>query len=194
MNFSTIRRRWAWPATGLIAIVFTLGALGTVSPGFGKTDTPLWTDRPVAVTAPTVPAPAWVELARAVKPAVVNVSATRAQESPRLRAPFPFTPDDPSDRLQRKGRSLGSGFIINANGYIVTNHHVVDGATQVRVKLADGRELPAKVVGRDSRTDLALLKVEATDLAGGGPRRLRRAPGGRGGDGRRQPVRPRRRP
>ena len=164
MDFPTIRRHWAWPATGLIAIVFTLGALGAVSPGFGRTDTPIWTDRPVVVTAPTVPAPAWVELARAVKPAVVNVSATRAQESPQLRVPFPFTPDDPSDRLQRKGRSLGSGFIINASGYIVTNHHVVDGATQVRVKLADGRELPAKVVGRDARTDLALLKVEASDL------------------------------
>jgi serine protease Do len=165
MNFSTIRRHWAWPAAGLVAIVLALGALGAVSPGFGKTETPLWTDRPVAVTIPTVPAPAWVELARAVKPAVVNVSAMRAQsESPRLRAPFPFMPDDPSDRFPRNARSLGSGFIINANGYIVTNHHVVEGATQVRVKLADGRELAARVVGRDSRTDLALLKVEATDL------------------------------
>jgi serine protease Do len=164
MDFSTIRRRWAWPAAGLVAIIFTLGALGVVSPGFGKTDTPLWTDRPVAVTTPTVPAPAWVELARAVKPAVVNVSATRVQESPRLQAPFPFMPEDPSDRLQRKARSLGSGFIINPSGYIVTNHHVVEGASPVKVKLADGRELPAKVVGRDSRTDLALLKVEATNL------------------------------
>ena len=165
MNLSTIRRRWAWPAAGLVAIIFTLGALGAVSPSLGKSETPLWTDRPVAVTAPTVPAPAWVELARAVKPAVVNVSSTRTRaESPRLRAPFPFMPDDPSERTPRNARSLGSGFIINANGYIVTNHHVVEDAIQVRVKLADGRELPAKVVGRDSRTDLALLKIEATDL------------------------------
>jgi serine protease Do len=164
MNFSALRRRWAWPATALVAIALTLGALGSFSPGFGRTDTPLWTDRPVALAASTVPAPSWVELARAVKPAVVNVSATRPQESPRLRAPFPFMPDDPSDRPQRNARSLGSGFIINPGGYIVTNHHVVEGAGQVRVKLGDGRELPAKVVGRDSRTDLALLKVEATGL------------------------------
>jgi serine protease Do len=96
---------------------------------------------------------------------VVNVSSTRARaESPRLRAPFPFMPDDPSERTPRNARSLGSGFIINASGYIVTNHHVVEDAIQVRVKLADGRELPAKVVGRDSRTDLALLKIEATEL------------------------------
>jgi serine protease Do len=61
-------------------------------------------------------------------------------------------------------RSLGSGFIVNANGYIVTNNHVVDGATEIRVKMDDGRELTGKVVGRDPKTDLALLKVEATGL------------------------------
>jgi serine protease Do len=61
-------------------------------------------------------------------------------------------------------RSLGSGFIINPDGYLVTNNHVVDGATDIRVKLADGRELGAKIVGRDSKTDLALLKIEATGL------------------------------
>jgi serine protease Do len=59
---------------------------------------------------------------------------------------------------------MGSGFIINPAGYIVTNNHVVDGATEIQVKIDDGRELPGKVVGRDPRTDLALLKVEATGL------------------------------
>jgi serine protease Do len=67
-------------------------------------------------------------------------------------------------RPKRHARAMGSGFIINPNGYIVTNNHVVDGATQITVKLSDGRELPGKVVGRDSKTDIALLKVEATGL------------------------------
>src|SRR5262249_60958613 len=67
-------------------------------------------------------------------------------------------------RPKRQARSMGSGFIINPNGYIVTNNHVVDGATQISVKLSDGRELPGKVVGRDSKTDIALLKVEASGL------------------------------
>ena len=73
--------------------------------------------------------------------------------------------------MQRFGRSpkrtlrgLGSGFVINADGYVVTNNHVVDGASEIRVKFSDGRELPGKVVGRDEKTDLALVKVEATGL------------------------------
>jgi serine protease Do len=63
-----------------------------------------------------------------------------------------------------KNRGLGTGFIINSKGFILTNNHVVEKADEIKVKLADERELPAKVVGRDAKTDLALLKVEA-----GGP-------------------------
>ena len=59
--------------------------------------------------------------------------------------------------------ALGSGFIIDAEGYVVTNNHVVEGADEVRVILQDDQELPAEVVGRDPRTDLALLRVEAPD-------------------------------
>src|SRR5437870_7396280 len=59
---------------------------------------------------------------------------------------------------------MGSGFVINANGHTLTNNHVVDGTTEITVKLSDGRELSAKVVGSDPRTDLALLKVEAHGL------------------------------
>jgi len=60
--------------------------------------------------------------------------------------------------------SLGSGFIVSPDGYVVTNHHVIDGADEIIVKLSDRRELIAKVIGSDKRSDVALLKVEATNL------------------------------
>src|SRR3546814_5918293 len=59
---------------------------------------------------------------------------------------------------------MGSGFIISPDGYVLTNHHVVDGANEVKVKLSDGREFTAKVVGSDEQSDVALLKIPATGL------------------------------
>src|SRR5690606_33765202 len=61
-------------------------------------------------------------------------------------------------------RGLGSGFIISADGYVLTNHHVVDGADDIYVTLADKRELRGKLIGSDRRTDVALVKVDATNL------------------------------
>ena len=119
----------------------------------------------------TAPSPAWVEIARAVKPAVVNVSTRSTREKAdgdellrdfRGRG-FPGR-EGPGRNPRRSVRGLGSGFVINADGYVLTNNHVVDGATEIRVKFADGREVSGKVVGGDAKTDLALLKVEATGL------------------------------
>jgi serine protease Do len=63
----------------------------------------------------------------------------------------------------RRARAMGSGFIVEANGYIVTNNHVIDDATKVSVRLPDGREFDAKVVGKDAETDVALLKVDGVN-------------------------------
>lgn len=65
---------------------------------------------------------------------------------------------------QQESTSLGSGFILSENGFIITNHHVVDGADEILVRLSDKRELSAKVIGSDEFSDIALLKVEANDL------------------------------
>jgi len=71
----------------------------------------------------------------------------------------PFLDEQP--RREFKQRSLGSGFIINREGYIVTNNHVIEDAEKIQVKLADGREFDAEIKGRDPKTDLALIKIEA---------------------------------
>ena len=79
-------------------------------------------------------------------------------------------PDDnnngDSDRAPRHhfGQAQGSGFFISSDGYIVTNNHVVDHATEVTITTADGKSMPAKVIGIDSKTDLALLKAQGDRL------------------------------
>src|SRR6185503_10879567 len=73
-------------------------------------------------------------------------------------------PGQPSPRQQPEARSLGSGFIISADGYILTNAHVVDGADEINVRFTDKREFKAKVIGADRRTDIAVIKVDAANL------------------------------
>ena len=74
--------------------------------------------------------------------------------------PGPGGPGGPG----RESRSLGSGFIISADGYVLTNAHVVEGADEINVKLTDKREFKARVIGADKRTDVALIKIEGAGL------------------------------
>ena len=78
--------------------------------------------------------------------------------------PFPGMPGDGEGQPEYKNKSLGSGFIISQDGYVLTNAHVVNGADEVIVKLKDQREFKAKIIGSDKRTDVALLKIDATGL------------------------------
>jgi serine protease Do len=108
-----------------------------------------------------------------LKPAVVNISTTTVTRHPRVMRrgqgpeglerffglPAPGPGGESPDEL--RGQGLGSGFILNAEGYILTNHHVIKDATDIRVKLADEREYAAKVVGKDPLTDVALIKLSA---------------------------------
>jgi len=110
------------------------------------------------------------EAARVAMPAVVNIFSSKNGTK---RSPNPQQAEDPwfrfffGDRLperQEPVSSLGSGVIVSAEGYILTNHHVVDGADEIEVALTDGRKANAKVVGSDPETDLAVLKVSLKDL------------------------------
>ncbi|MFZ2524813.1 MAG: DegQ family serine endoprotease [Candidatus Ferrigenium altingense] len=116
--------------------------------------------------------PDFTELVEKQGPAVVNISTTQiirnAHGLPNLPEGDPFyeffrrfAPQMPREQ---ESQSLGSGFIISADGYIMTNAHVVDSAEKITVRLTDKREFRAKVIGADKRTDVALLKIEATGL------------------------------
>ena len=133
--------------------------------------------------------PDFTQLVEQVGPGVVNIEARAAPRRQASRAPqqmpggqdmpeifrrifgdqFPM-PQGPGDSQGPRGpqrgggTSMGSGFIISPDGYILTNHHVVDGADEVTVKLSDRRELAAKVIGSDQQYDVALLKVDAKNL------------------------------
>lgn len=109
------------------------------------------------------------ELAERVKPAVVNISTTKTTRGRGFGSPFGRSPfgDDFFDRFfgdmpQRefKQRSLGSGFIISNDGYIFTNNHVVEKSDKIVVKVSDGKEYEAKIIGTDSKTDIALIKIK----------------------------------
>ncbi|MCW5836877.1 MAG: trypsin-like peptidase domain-containing protein [Labilithrix sp.] len=115
---------------------------------------------PVLPGTPDVPA-----LVAAVRPAVVNITSESETERPNVVDPFEFFfgrrgPRGGEGDQVVKRRALGSGFIVDDRGHVATNAHVVAGATAVRVKLSDGRELPAKVRGVDERLDLAVLELE----------------------------------
>jgi len=136
--------------------------------------------------------PDFAELAERQGATVVNISTTQVVRSQRFGHSFPFREDDPAFEFFRRfipqfpsipnmprefeNRSLGSGFIISTDGYILTNAHVVDGADEVVVKLVDKREFKARVVGADRRTDVALIKIDAQGLPAvrfGDPEKLR---------------------
>ncbi len=137
---------------------------------------------PLAGVAQVQGLPDFTELVEKQGAAVVNVSTTSAARGgPQAQIPE----DDPSNEFFRRfgppprdyeARSLGSGFIISADGYILTNAHVVEAAEDINVKLNDKREYKAKVIGADRRTDVAVIKIEASGLPAvkiGDPERLK---------------------
>ena len=132
------------------------------------------TTNPASTTSnPAVmPVSSYADVVSKVAPAVVTIHASRRVRQPQQ---FPFI-DDPFFRrffgnpresespAERQRLGLGSGVIIDANGYILTNHHVIDGAEEIKVDFSDNRSLDARLVGADPPSDLAVLKVDASNL------------------------------
>ena len=126
--------------------------------------------------------PDFTELAEKQGPSVVNISVTQVVQGNgnpfagfqddeqfnelfrRFGLPVPGAPRGQAPQQEFKSQSLGSGFIISSDGYVLTNAHVINAADEVIVKLSDKREFKAKIIGSDRRTDVALLKIDASGL------------------------------
>jgi serine protease Do len=115
---------------------------------------------------------AFSQIAAQLEPAVVNINTQATVEAPTTRRGQ--TPENPFDFFDffgipegpQRSRNLGTGFVVDSAGYIVTNHHVVEGADKIQVRLSDKSIFDAKLIGSDAETDLAVIKIEAgRDLA-----------------------------
>jgi serine protease Do len=179
-------RSWLVPLSlvifGVVIGLVVASDMGWLPTGTaGPEPVPAGIVRPVA-TAPQLPmaggnAKNFVEIAKMVKPAVVNIAATRSGKSGDGPLSSPF--DDPffrkffgdeffkreAPQRERKERGQGSGVIVDPNGLIITNNHVVSRADEIRVILSDKREFKGKLIGTDAKTDIAVVKIEATDLS-----------------------------
>ncbi len=143
--------RLAWPARRLLIVV--AAGLALMAPG--------------AAFARSAPE-SFADLADKTLGAVVNVATTQkvttdqqAQDLEEMLREFLDRREGQEPAPPRRATSLGSGFIIDPSGYVVTNNHVIENADEIKVVTHDNRELPAKIIGRDEKTDLALLKVES---------------------------------
>jgi serine protease Do len=172
-------------AATAVAITLACSREGRADAGAGTKGAAqqLWRELPVATPTPAVgPVTSLAPLVKQLKPAVVNISTTTVTKNhPRVPG-YPRGPQgapggqggqgspmdefferfygQPREMPDFRSNSLGSGFIINKDGFILTNNHVVGDATEIRVKLSDGREFSARVVGKDPPTDVALIQLE----------------------------------
>ncbi len=187
MDDNTIwNRRVGVRALVVVALIALLIGLG-MSGGLDRIATPrlvsLWggTAAPEPSSQPLVTPqglPDFITLAKKFRPVVVNVSTTQVSQGggqQGFESPFGGGEEDPFGDFWRKffggpsprgpfrQKSLGSGFIIDKDGSILTNNHVVDNASKIVVKLADEREFEAKVIGKDAKTDIAVIKINAKE-------------------------------
>ena len=168
------KRQYRTATVAAVALSFFLSGLVVASnlPGATISEArPSAANSQSAVAAPAVPA-SFADLAERLSPTVVNIKVTKIAKNANWQwhqvpdGPFGeffkhFFKDMPQNPEPYKQQGAGSGVIISADGYILTNNHVVDGADKVLVTLNDQQEYKADIVGRDPKTDLAVLKIKA---------------------------------
>ena len=168
-------RKFGISAQALVAAAFGAAIMGGAI-SVPKLIAPEAGAQPIAIQAPPGAPLSFADLIEKVEPAVVSVNVIATQDVGRLQdlegfleqfrgVPgleefFQQRPTPQETPRQRESRSLGSGFFISEDGLVVTNHHVIDRATQIQIVTSDGKELEAELVGTDRQTDLAVLRVK----------------------------------
>ncbi len=180
------RTTWLLFSQAVTLAVAALFVVATFRPAWlGDHSAPAgsWWPKASVVQAPPVAAPpsttaaaasgvapmtgSFAAAARRAAPAVVSVTATKLASNPHADDPrfkFYFGDRAPDPSSSRRQLGLGSAVIVAPEGYLLTNHHVVDGATEIEVQLADGRSTQARLVGSDAETDIAVLKIDLDKL------------------------------
>ncbi len=158
-RFEQLSRRGRYMVSTALLAGAILGGGIALSAAFADTTPPA---APLATTG-VVAQSGFADLVVKVKPAVVNIATSQeAKTSDESGQPMlPDMPGSDGEQDQRPSHALGSGFIVDPAGYVVTNNHVIDGAEKITVTLDDGTNYQAKLIGRDAKTDLALLKIES---------------------------------
>lgn len=162
-------KRWL-PATLSAALLVMAGTVATTRTNVFGQHSAQSANQQVALPSPADLSRTFISVAKQVKPAVVNIDvvekvnvrATRGQMMPQIPG---FPPFGGGQGEPGKKRGTGSGVIVSADGYILTNNHVAGGATEIQVKLSDGSEYKAKLIGTDPETDLAVIKIEGNSFS-----------------------------
>jgi serine protease Do len=161
--------------TSTAVLLFTIAILiGALFVAVGQHRVPVFIDTAHAAAMDQGPLTSFAPVVKRAMPAVVNISSSKvvkAQQIPRGMFDDPMfrqffggrIPEMQQPKSQRE-TSLGSGVVVSPDGYILTNNHVVEGATDVKVQFSDKHEYPAKIVGTDKYTDVAVLKIDKTGL------------------------------
>ena len=163
-------------AVSLVSLAMGVGVGGAIEHFRSQSALAIATDisaaKAGATATPGAGFPDFASLVNQIGPAVVNVSTSRIRQSAQA-LPGPFDSDDPLGQFwqrffgqaapsgPQKQVGVGSGFVVDRDGTIVTNYHVVDGADKITVTLSDGKKFEAQVLGKDQKTDIAVIKIKA---------------------------------
>ena len=167
-------------SVGAFAAIAALGATlvwsyGSLTASHASNPSPVVEERSTPLSG-SLPAAGFTDVAKAVTPAVVNITTSSPEQvsdstHPRGRAdeffgaplgPRRFGP--PNEPRERRGGGQGSGVIVSPDGYVLTNNHVIDGAKTVTITLPDKREFKGRIVGSDPKTDIAVIKIDGSNL------------------------------